>query len=566
MKRKAQDGDGAGAGAVKSSPNKKIRLGELGKSLENTPFSPFSPFSIYACFSDSLVPTQDPDDHIKSEADDDFSDRASQVSQSASTQPTTLTQLSSRRKFPSELKTIKCTYPGCDKAYNRPARLAAHFRSHTNDRPFKCTYPEGSHSAERKYSCAAPDCGKSFLTATRLRRHQAVHEGQERYRCRDFPPCNQTFRKHQTLQRHIRSEHLHVAAFQCTQKDPQTGITCGAGFDTAATLRRHEEREHGELRFWCDECVKHVDEHGNPKRTGFPTAWLLQNHIKQVHANCMFCGLSCNGREELEQHIEEWHSKQSLEGRKNVSCTWPGCGKTFTKKSNLYAHVRQVHEGVRFVCGAVDLSGTEDLAAWPQSDGCGEGFATKASLENHVRYVHLKYTRPQGQGSWMDNTWNGSSGPTLLQELTGVGGSSRRTVPCTVPGCTQKFHNASDRETHLRSQHAVGQDGPAGLSLIPELNAEAPPPSDMPLDPSLGLDPAQYQNLTSPDEFQDLFRLDGDEPFWFGADVGPAPAHATGAPPLPLPFDDEWRRDEAEMRQLIDAGEGIESLIDPALT
>src|SRR6266566_5631649 len=47
----------------------------------------------------------------------------------------------SSRRFPSDLKTIQCTYPNCDRLFNRPARLTAHLRSHTNDRAFKCTYP-----------------------------------------------------------------------------------------------------------------------------------------------------------------------------------------------------------------------------------------------------------------------------------------------------------------------------------------------------------------------------------------------------------------------------------------
>lgn len=375
-----------------------------------------------------------------------------------------------QRKFPSELKTIKCTHPGCDKSFNRPARLVAHLRSHNNDRPFKCTYPDcdksyieekhlkqhikGSHTEERNYICPEEGCGKSFLTATRLRRHQSVHEGQERFKCRDYPPCNQTFRKHQTLQRHIRADHLHVSPYPCTYIDPRTGEPCGAGFDTPATLKRHEERHHGDLRFWCDECIRHLDENGQPKQTGFQTAWLLQNHMKQVHANCMFCGLSCNGRAELNAHIEEHHSQQSLELRKNIKCTWDGCDKTFTKKSNLYAHIRMVHEGVRFVCGEIDLRGTEDLATWPQHQGCGEGFATKAGLENHVRYIHLKHERPPGPSTASKSDQEG--GLTLLQELAGVGGKSRRTVPCTMPGCPQKFFHASEREAHIHMHHGIG--------------------------------------------------------------------------------------------------------------
>ncbi|PHH67547.1 hypothetical protein CDD83_6529 [Cordyceps sp. RAO-2017] len=43
-----------------------------------------------------------------------------------------------RAKFPSDLKTLACTWPGCGKTFNRPARLRDHLNSHTNRRPFKC--------------------------------------------------------------------------------------------------------------------------------------------------------------------------------------------------------------------------------------------------------------------------------------------------------------------------------------------------------------------------------------------------------------------------------------------
>lgn len=474
------------------------------------------------------------------------------------------------------MKILKCTHPGCAKAYNRPARLAAHLRSHTNDRPYKCTHPDcdksyieekhlkqhtkGSHTDERNYTCTVTDCGKSFLTSTRLRRHQAVHEGQDRFRCRDFPPCNQSFRKHQTLQRHIRSEHLHVSAFQCTQNDPESGAVCGAGFDTLATLKRHEDREHGELRFWCDECIRQLDEHGNPKQIGFPTAWLLQTHIKQVHANCVFCGLSCNGKAELDEHIEGYHSKQSLQERKNVACTWPDCGKIFTKKSNLYTHIRVAHEGMRFVCGEVDLSGTPDLVAWPRSEGCGEGFSAKAGLENHVRYIHLKHQRPQGPTTASRSDDQG--GLTLLKELAGVGEKSRRTVPCTVFGCAQKFLHVSEREAHVQSQHSVEEAIHANLAEGPILSGTTVPrmyagqqegPSGAHEEPDGGI-----LNWNGADEQADQAGMDMDRGFWYGTD--PADPSQQTTPP-----NYARRLTDAEMRGFFEVGETLSALIDPAL-
>ncbi|KAI1127663.1 transcription factor IIIA [Nemania abortiva] len=471
---------------------------------------------------------------------------------------TPLTPLSPIRKWPSDLKTIKCTYPDCNKTFNRPARLAAHLRSHNNERPFKCPYPDcdkdyieekhlkqhikGSHTAERDHVCTYEGCGKRFMTATRLRRHQLVHEGQERFRCRDFPPCNQSFRKHQTLQRHIRTEHQHQPAFQCNCKETESSPICGQGFDTAGALRRHQERDHGENRFWCDECATQKDDQGNPKRVGFPTLSLLQTHMKNSHVNCMFCGESCNGREDLERHIESDHANHKPhEERKMVTCTWPGCNKSFTRTSNLNVHIRTAHEGVRFVCGEFDLSKTEDLATWPNSQGCGQVFNLKASLENHVRYVHLMQTRPEPSHSAgpSSTSLQHQHHPTMLEQLAGVSEKSRRTLPCTFSGCSLKFTYTGELETHIQNEHQIEQ---ALLDSVAESGA-APKPL------------AALQDAAQSIAEWDIVGED----FWIGADAG-MEAFSTEN----MGVDEEWLRDEVEMRRLIGPDE-LNSLIDPSL-
>jgi general transcription factor IIIA len=415
-----------------------------------------------------LVGHQEYDDSAYAEKDSDQSDEdydhdGRSTANAAPTPMTAMSGISPRNKFPSELKTIQCTWPNCGKTFNRPARLNAHLRSHTNDRPFRCTYPDcdksyleekhlrqhinGSHSKERHFTCAEPDCGKSFLTSTRLRRHQLVHEGQERFRCREYPPCNQSFRKHQTLQRHIRAEHLKVAPFQCTHKDPTSNEVCTSGFETSNSLKRHIEREHGELKFWCEECGGNGgDNDETANRVGFPTLELLQKHMEKAHISCMFCDRTFPARDRLENHIELEHAKSTLSQRKKFACSWDGCSKTFVKQHNLNAHIRSAHEGVRFVCGEFDLSATEDLAKWRHSEGCGDGFTTKGNLENHVRYVHLGLPRPP-QPTNAARTTPGD----MLSQLSKTGGAVRRTIPCTWFGCSLKFAQQSDVENHLQT-------------------------------------------------------------------------------------------------------------------
>ena len=458
---------------------------------------------------------------------------------------TNSSQLSSRRKFPSDLKTIKC--PSCPKTFNRPARLAAHLRSHTNDRPFKCPFAgcakdyleekhlkqhvKGSHTQDRRYVCDEQGCGRAFVTATRLRRHAAVHEGAERFRCRGFPGCDLSFRKHQTLQRHVRTEHLRLPAFPCASHG------CAAGFDTAGALRRHVEREHGEARFWCDECSRSRDRDGNvdgdggiaaaergeSKGVGFTTMAQLQTHMRREHVDCMFCDVRCGTQGQLERHIEMYHSGTTAEQRKTIPCSWEGCPKTFTRRNNLNMHVRTAHEGFRFVCGRVDTFGTEDIADWNWTEeGCGEGFISKMKLEEHIRFMHLGRRRPPRVHTV------GLGADDLLGSLAGVADDARRNIPCSTEGCYARFFRYHDLRGHLQKAHGVG----------PAPHQDLVEPNDDRLDgPNYNMSggPEIEGGLEDPPE-----NPAGEEEFWFAADGTDEQGRRE--------FEREW----ADMRRLID--------------
>ncbi|ATZ54216.1 hypothetical protein BCIN_10g02320 [Botrytis cinerea B05.10] len=393
------------------------------------------------------------------------------------------------KKFPSEYKTIKCTYEGCTKTFNRPARLAAHLRSHANERPFICSYEgcdkayieekhlkqhiKGSHTHEREYTCDWEGCSKSFLTATRLRRHKDAHEGHERFRCTSYPPCNQTFRKHQTLQRHIRSDHLDLAPFPCTYIDPVTNELCKAGFDASGGLKKHMERTHGAATFLCEECTVpgKFHEDGTPVPLAFTTNAKLQAHIKKEHANCMFCDRKCSSQQLLQKHIDTQHSGTTLEERKNIPCEYPGCPKTFTKRANLQVHMRTVHDGQRFICGTFDVSQNPDLASWNGSDSCGKDFVSKVNLEDHVRTHHLGLSsilNARGKrktDSQARRSTRRAPEQTEIEELAGY--DPRRTIDCVVQGCPHKFMRDYDFHEHMRIHHQdVGfMDGQNDMNL-----------------------------------------------------------------------------------------------------
>ncbi|KAL2863874.1 C2H2-type zinc finger protein [Aspergillus lucknowensis] len=393
-------------------------------------------------------------------------------------------------KYPSELKTHRCPFEGCTKAFNRPARLQEHLRSHNNERLFGCTFDgcdktflrashlnhhvKSAHTGVREYVCDRPGCGKSFVTGSRLRRHLAAHDGRDKYRCTEYPPCNETFRKHSTLQKHVLSVHLKQKPFQCMHHDAQTGEKCSMAFESAGHLRSHESRVHTEKRFSCTECTHSaVQDNTSPMSppVTFPTYSLLQAHIRAAHPpQCPNCSVTCSTARELRRHLEVAHGNVSLEDRRIFPCTVPGCGRSFTKKGNLTVHIRTVHEGEkRFVCGETDLSASKKVPGW-SGDGCGKRYGSKLALEEHIRTAHLgfqncKAERRQRLG--LTRKRRETSSASALASLTGEGYADEtgREIPCFIATCPHRFHRNYDLWVHMGGKHNHTEDDIRDLFL-----------------------------------------------------------------------------------------------------
>ncbi|KAL4881340.1 hypothetical protein BJY04DRAFT_189655 [Aspergillus karnatakaensis] len=440
-------------------------------------------------------------------SEDEYSvpDDASFKSESLHETPATPISTTSAR-YPSELKTHRCPFEGCNKAFNRPARLQEHLRSHNNERIFDCTYDgcdktflrashlnhhvKSAHTGTRDYVCDRPDCGKSFVTGSRLRRHLAAHDGQDKYRCTEHPPCNETFRKHSTLQKHVLSVHLKQKPFQCSHVDAQTGEKCSMAFESAGNLRAHESRVHTEKRFSCAECSQRVESNDQtpmPPPVTFPTYSLLQAHIRTAHPpQCPNCSVTCSSARELRRHLEVAHGNVSLDDRRIFPCTVPGCDRSFTKKGNLTVHIRTVHDGEkRFICGETDLSTSKRVTGW-SGEGCGKRYGSKLALEEHIRTAHLgfqnsKAERRQRQGRRQSDTQNAN--PSALATLTGEGYADEtgRQITCFVHSCPHRFLRNYDLWVHMGSKHSYTEDDIRDLFLQRALlgNDPEPVPGDM---------------------------------------------------------------------------------------
>jgi len=526
----------------------------------------------FKCIAKLLIDEESSESGSDFKEDDDDKNVFSEDELHAVNTPNTpLSPAPGRKRFPSELKTIKCTWEDCHKTFNRPARLTAHLRSHTSERPFACTWEgcnkaymdnkhlkahvKGAHTKERQYMCDWEGCGKNFLTSTRRNRHRATHEGTQRFVCTGYTECNQTFRKRETLQRHIRSDHLQLAPFPCMFVDPITGHLCDAGFDGAGGLRKHQDRVHSTPQFFCPECTQPgmVNIDGSPAALGFTSEGKLQAHIRKDHVNCLFCDLRCSSRRELDKHVESQHSGTTLEERKKVPCTYPGCTKMFTKPYNRNQHIATAHEEKRFTCGSFDLSKTADIAYWDQSDACGNEFFSKANLEDHVRTAHLGLQSTINANRIKTEESHKPAMPTALQELTGTAylKDERRTITCYMPKCFHKFIRDYDLQNHLRGSHRLTTPvideiiGSRISTFVPEdLTVCNTVDSEL---TALTYTPSTMEQIITDsvldEDWLSKVPQDGVQtPYWIGADDGAQQAEQV----------DPWAEEEKEMRRLID--------------
>ncbi|KAL4800403.1 hypothetical protein BDV19DRAFT_352931 [Aspergillus venezuelensis] len=77
-------------------------------------------------------------------------------------------------------------------------------------------------SSSAKYTCDIPGCGAAYSRKEHLNRHKAQHLSQQSYQC---PSCERSFKRNDTLRRHMRLNHQDVAPIPPTR---QACVNCRA--------------------------------------------------------------------------------------------------------------------------------------------------------------------------------------------------------------------------------------------------------------------------------------------------------------------------------------------------
>ena len=187
----------------------------------------------------------------------------------------------------------------CSRQFSRRSRLAAHFKTHTGERPYPC-----------------PFCPKSFASKGNCNTHVRVHTRERPYIC---PLCDKRFSQHGQMVIHVR-RHTGEKPYVCTH--------CSKGFTCSKVLKIHVRTHTGEKPYICDYCTKGFAAYAN-------LVVHRRIHTRERPYRCKLCGRAFEHSGNLVRHERGHH----VDG--GIRCI--PCGKLFKETRELMNHMTSEH-------------------------------------------------------------------------------------------------------------------------------------------------------------------------------------------------------------------------------
>ncbi|XP_049617149.1 zinc finger protein 11 [Syngnathus scovelli] len=265
-----------------------------------------------------------------------------------------------------------------------------------------------------------PVCGKSFLRAAAMRRHQETHsENRElKYKC---DRCDKRFRDQYDMKRHNMRVH---------ERDDDDAE------DEAAPAEPEPPEMPGDKN--CALCGKYIARKVDMERH-------MTSHSEDRPHECSFCDKRFKTRYVLKRHQKEFcksqglksHDEQSPDPRPATSAegkVCPICSRTLPCSADMDKHLRSHTEERPFICV-----------------GCDKGFKYRDTLKKHQIIHGHEGVREEASKSTEEILAQAEKNPESAAGDAPEAQTARGKAPKACPVCAGSFDNVKTLNRHIQS-------------------------------------------------------------------------------------------------------------------